>query len=295
MSRGCRLAISLGTFMAVAAVAGRSARAQEVRSLDRALVFLARQQRSDGAFGQGVGRARLTARVTVAFLAAGQPPGPGRFGLVVSRAQDFLIAHAEREDPDADVVLALSQLSGVPADAAHQARMRAVLARQVGLLAASQLSTGAFPAGAGESAVSGTCRAVLALRGAAKAGFGPPANALPDAVRYLASAVPADLDESSRLALTLTLSGVPIVEQEGLLDPLVAAGKLSPIAAADVALLSQCVPPALRVVAPPPPSQNSDGSLGPAQASSDAVRAEVTALGVLELTATSRLLPAFRL
>ena len=67
-------------------------------SVDRALVFLSKNQRADGSFvAPYMGQPAITALCTMAFLSRGHLPGQGRYGKQIDRAIDFVLS-TQRHD-----------------------------------------------------------------------------------------------------------------------------------------------------------------------------------------------------
>lgn len=63
------------------------------RSIDRALDYLAKNQRLDGSFEQQYGEtAAIPALAAMAFLAKGHVPGEGRYGETINRALDYVLS-----------------------------------------------------------------------------------------------------------------------------------------------------------------------------------------------------------
>lgn len=269
-------------------------RGQDVRQLDRALVFLARQQRPDGTFSDGPGHLATTSRAALAFLSAGQPPGSGRFALVVSRAYDALAAAKDDPGADVDVVLALSQLLGVDPSGDRRERVKATLTRKVSGLCAAQEPGGAFPASAGDDAYVATARTILSLRAAERAGIAVSPTAMSQAVAFLSNRPatrPVPRGGAAPVTLALLLSGVAVAAQPGGLQ--LGAGDGASDGWLWVAVLAQRAGAQVGIAPPKLPEQSSDGAFAEANARGEA-RARDTANAVLTLTAPSGILPAFR-
>jgi hypothetical protein len=120
-------------------------------SIDRALVYLAKQQRTEGWFDHQVRpadkdadasrhRRAITGLCTLAFLSAGHVPDAGRHGAVVRKAVDALV-NAVPDDgyigkldekpmyTQAIVTLALSQAYGVEPRTDRRLKQHAALAK----------------------------------------------------------------------------------------------------------------------------------------------------------------------
>jgi hypothetical protein len=117
--------------------------------VDSGLAFLSQQQAADGAFDGGGPRAAITGLTVMAFLATGQTPGNGRYGLVVSRAIDYLVkstpddgyfGHVDgsRMYGHGIITLALSEAAGVDLDPTRRVQIRTVLAKAVKVILTAQ-------------------------------------------------------------------------------------------------------------------------------------------------------------
>ena len=217
MSRVTNVVLMLVLATAAAArAAERPVPAKLDEAVDRALAYLARQQRPDGAFdhqrqpeGQDVNasgqRRAITGLCALAFLSAGQTPDAGRHGNVVRKAVDAL---ADAVPPDgyvggkderptyaqAVVTLALAEALGVEPLADRRAKQRSALDRLVAATLAAQ-AVPKDPAKAGgwgpardsaDSDLPNTCWTVLGLRAAAAVGVSISPASLRSAADFVA-------------------------------------------------------------------------------------------------------------
>jgi len=179
-------------------------RAAVAAAVDRALLFLARQQRPDGAFADGKYHLALTALATLSFLSAGHPDVDGKYGGVVSRAADLLAAAVPKDGyvgkvdgsrmyGQAIITIALAELIGNTPDEPRRARLLAALRNTVPvILAAQNISKGAEHAGGwryeptstdSDLSLSGWC--AQALRAARGVEIDVPNDALTRAMNYV--------------------------------------------------------------------------------------------------------------
>lgn len=204
------------------AQAERQSPAKLDESVDRALAYLAKQQRDDGWFDHqrrpegkdgdhSKHRRAITGLVTLAFLSAGHTPDSrsardaGRFGPVVGKAVDAMV-NAVPDDgyigkldekpmyTQAIVTLAVAQAYGVEPRADRRLKTHAALTRLVGVIVAAQ-ATKKEPVYAGgwrytreapDSDLSLSGWNALALRAAQDAGIEVPPDALKHAADFVA-------------------------------------------------------------------------------------------------------------
>jgi hypothetical protein len=111
-------------------------------AVERGLAFLAKEQNEDGSLSGGGPPAAVTGLAVMAFLACGQVPDTGRYGLTVRRAVDYLVRQVpvdgyvgkvdgSRMYGQGIVTLALAETLGVESNDANRRRTRAALLRAV--------------------------------------------------------------------------------------------------------------------------------------------------------------------
>jgi hypothetical protein len=169
----------------------------------RGLDYLSQQQQPDGSFDSPDGggpKPAVTAAALLAFLASGNAPDVGRYGLVVHQAVGYLIDSAPgdaltpKPEPGgtigrAMVVLALSQAYGAEIDAPLRSRLRPALERSAVALLKQQQPHKAGAWRADETATDAdlvaTAWAILALRCAQGADVHVAHEALEHAAEYV--------------------------------------------------------------------------------------------------------------
>jgi hypothetical protein len=173
-------------------------------SLSRGLVFLAKQQNSDGSFDGGAPKVATTGLATLAFLAAGDAPDVGKYGLVVHNSIGWLLVHQAQDGyfgngdrgmyAHAIATLALTQAYGVEPDMARRIRMHAAMERAVAIILAAQNAPKSNPVFAGgwryernspDSDLSLSGWNSMALRGAAAVGIDVPGDARKRAAAFV--------------------------------------------------------------------------------------------------------------
>ena len=176
---------------------------QQVDSaIDKALAFLAKDQRKDGSWTKSSSGGRNTTAITslavMAFLAKGHTPGAGPYGEVINKGVDYILAHQEsngllvtgREGhgpmySHCISTLMLSEVSGM-VDPERQKKIDACLPKAMKIiLAAQQLPKDAQSAGgwryqsdSRDSDISCTGWAIMALRSARNNGAAVPKEAI---------------------------------------------------------------------------------------------------------------------
>lgn len=204
----------VATAAAPSPVAAQADRATVAAAVERALLYLAREQRANGAFAEGHHEVVLTALATLSFLSAGQPPGDGRYGLIVQRAADYLVSKVpgggveegsggyvggvdgSRMYGQAIVAIALSELAASTTDETRREKLLAALGRVVPvILQAQKVEKDAKHAGGwryeptstdSDLSLSGWCaQALRAVRGMGGVGERVPDEALTRAMNYV--------------------------------------------------------------------------------------------------------------
>jgi hypothetical protein len=173
-------------------------------SIARGLNFLAKQQNPDGSFDGGGPKVAVTGLSVLAFLAAGDAPDVGKFGLVVHNSIEWLLSHPAQDGyfgagehgmyTHAIATMALTQAYGVEPDAARRVRIHAALQKAVAIIVAAQNAPKSNPIFAGgwryernsaDSDLSLSGWNVMALRGSAAVGIDVPADARPRAAAFV--------------------------------------------------------------------------------------------------------------
>ncbi len=167
--------------------------------------YLRRQQKADGAFGQGrfgqhVG---VTSLCAIAYMADGNVPGRGDFAEQVEKALNFVLSHStetgllvsdQTHGPmygHGFATLFLGEIYGMNRD---DDRVRDALVRAVQLIVASQNNEGGWRYNPvpDDADVSVTICQVMALRSARNAGIKVPKSTIDDATRYVRACQNAD-------------------------------------------------------------------------------------------------------
>ncbi|MGD1001508.1 MAG: prenyltransferase/squalene oxidase repeat-containing protein [Candidatus Brocadiia bacterium] len=167
------------------------------KAVSRGLEFLARTQNADGSWpppnGQGCGVVGLH---LLAFLAHGETPDEGRYGLVMRRAVEYIVSHQEANGllcgPNGSpmynhgfATLALAEVYGM----IDYPKLGPALKKAVGLIVTSQNRQGGWRYNVGEedsdTTVSGA--QMVALRAAASGGIEVPLETMQRGVQYYKS------------------------------------------------------------------------------------------------------------
>lgn len=168
-------------------------------AIDRGLAWLAARQQENGAFGSG-GTYRQNVAITglagMAFLSAGHSPGRGRYGPIVSRALDYILARCQPsgfivdEDTRAHgpmyghgfATLFLAEVYGM----SPRTDIRDKLTRAVRLIVSTQNSEGGwrYQPVPREADISVTVCQVMALRAARNCGIHVPRETIDRSVEY---------------------------------------------------------------------------------------------------------------
>lgn len=174
-------------------------------SVERALAYLARQQRDDGSISDGPNPVALTGLSVLAYLSAGHTPDAGRHELVVRQAIDYLLAKVPKDGYVGNVdgsrmygqgivALALAESLGAESDPDRRARIRVTLARMIDvILKAQKTQKDAQSAGgwryepsSADSDLSLSGWSALALRAAQNVGMNVAREPIDRAVAYVA-------------------------------------------------------------------------------------------------------------
>lgn len=175
-------------------------------SLDRALEYLAKNQRPNGTFPSGFGdNTAITSLGVMAFLAKGYSPGLEPYGDVINKGVDFvlqcqkpnglLIGPGSSHGPmycHAISTLLLSEVSGM-VEPARQKRIDEALGKALGLILAAQKvkkppghqGGWRYQHNSGDSDISCSGWSLMALRSARNAGAAVPKEAIDEAVKYI--------------------------------------------------------------------------------------------------------------
>jgi Prenyltransferase and squalene oxidase repeat len=166
-------------------------------AIDKALVFLADNQRADGSFNDSLGATSgVVASVQIAFMAAGQVPGEGAYGQVTAKATQYLLSCAQSNGllfrPESGgppmyhhglATLALAEVWGMTADP----RVRNALQKAVDLICSSQNSKGGwrYQPKIADDDLSVTVMQLMALRAARDAGIAVPKEVIDAGIDYV--------------------------------------------------------------------------------------------------------------
>ncbi len=188
-------------------VAGDLVTSDAQTAIDRGLEYLASHQGADGAFTDKSGGANVavTALSGLALLAGGHLPGRGKYGPVVARAADFLLAKGGSgtkpgylQNSDAFLshgamyqhgfgTLFLAEAHGTFPDPDKQARVRDMLEKAVALIVKAQNREGGwrYKPEPEDSDVSVTVAQLMALRAAKNAGIFIDKSVVDKCVEYI--------------------------------------------------------------------------------------------------------------
>jgi len=178
--------------------------------IDRSLTGLATLQLPDGSFSDersGTPNVAITGLAGLALMAGGHQPGRGRFGLVVSRAADYVVRRGAMNtatpgylnNPDSAQshgamyqhgfgALFLAEVYGMQPNAEKQKQLRAMLERSIGMTRNSQNSDGGWryePRPVPIADISVTVAQLMALRAAKNAGIAVPKSVVDKCVSYI--------------------------------------------------------------------------------------------------------------
>jgi prenyltransferase beta subunit len=172
-------------------------------AIDRALAYLAKQQKHDGSFkGAGGDDLSVPALCVMSFLAKGYTPGTGPYGDVLNRSIDYVLA-GQRENgflangmgrmySHGICTLMLSEVSGM-VDADRQEKIDEALAEALHLTLAAQridkpeLHQGGwrYQPNSRDSDISCSGWQLMSLRSARNAGAAIPGESIREAVEYI--------------------------------------------------------------------------------------------------------------
>ena len=177
-------------------------------ALDKALVFLSRQQLEDGSFQASSYKSAVTSLCVMSFLAKGHTPGDGPYGDVINKGIDYVLSTAQEDgqvlgpNPGHGTMyvhtintLMLSEVSGM-VDRARQERVDKVLSRAMKIiLTAQQVRRGdarqqggwRYTPQSNDSDMSCSGWALMSLRSARNNGATVPKEAIDQAVQYVIS------------------------------------------------------------------------------------------------------------
>jgi len=167
------------------------------RQIEKGLKYLASIQGEDGSYGaRHYGRhVGITALACLAFMADGNLPGRGPYGVNVQRGLEFILDHAQETGLIAAntshgpmyghgfATLFLGEVYGQPPDP----RVREALVKAVRLIVASQNNEGGWryqPVPV-EADISVTICEIMALRSARNAGISVPKETIDRAIKYV--------------------------------------------------------------------------------------------------------------
>jgi len=174
-------------------------------ALDKALIFLSRQQTEDGSFQAGAHKSAVTSLCVMAFLAKGHTPGDGPYGDVINRGIDYVLSTAQEDgqilgpNPGHGLMyvhtintLMLSEVSGM-VDRARQAKIDTALSKAMKIIMTAQqvpnkgLQQGGwrYAPNSGDSDMSCSGWALMSLRSARNNGATVPKEAIDQAVKYI--------------------------------------------------------------------------------------------------------------
>jgi hypothetical protein len=176
-------------------------------AIQRGLDFLAGCQAQDGSFGDRAnsGNAAVTSLAALALLSGGHHPGRGKYGKVVARAADYIVARGRASTPigylqnSTDLAghgsmyqhgfsaLFLSEIHGTFPDPVRQAKARDMLEKAVALTVKGQNKHGGwrYEPRVTVDDVSVTVAQLMALRAAKNAGIFIDKSVVDKAVEYI--------------------------------------------------------------------------------------------------------------
>jgi hypothetical protein len=176
-------------------------------AIDAGLAYLARGQNPDGSFGtnSNSGNVAITSICGLAFMAGGNQPGRGKYGQVVTKAIEFLVAQEQRSSPPGFLcnprianqngpmyghgfaTLFLAEAYGMVQKQDPRERLKGALERAVKLICMTQNAEGGWryrPERA-DADISVTICQIMALRAARNAGFSVSAEVVGRCIKYV--------------------------------------------------------------------------------------------------------------
>lgn len=180
--------------------------AEAQAAVTKGLADLASNQARDGSYSDmQFGNVAVTGLAGMALMAAGHQPGRGRYGAVVSKVVDYLLARGANSSPagylhNTDLRLShsamyqhgfgtlfLAEVYGMIPDAVRQRRVRDLLEKAVGVIRTSQNYEGGwrYEPSPSQADVSVTVAQLMALRAARNAGVYVPKSKVDKAVDYI--------------------------------------------------------------------------------------------------------------
>jgi hypothetical protein len=171
--------------------------------IDNGLVFLRRQQKADGSFDSAGPKNAMAGLALLAYLASGDTPDFGRFGLTVRNAMDFLL---KQDPPDGYfgndgsrmyghciVTIALAEAYGTETDMGQRKKVRSVIEKALKVILAAQdikkdkeqQGGWRYEPNAQDSDLSVTGWCMIALRACQNAGFSVPKERADRAMAYI--------------------------------------------------------------------------------------------------------------
>ncbi len=178
------------------------------KAIDKALVFLSKQQQADGSFGRkgGPDSTAVTSLTIMAFLAKGHTPGAGPYGDAINKGVDFILASQQKESGllvagrasngpmycHSISTLMLSEVSGM-VDAARQKKIDKALPMALKAIVGAQQVKKALKMQGGwryeltstDSDISCTGWALMALRSARNSGCAIPQETIDQAMKFI--------------------------------------------------------------------------------------------------------------
>jgi hypothetical protein len=176
-------------------------------AVDAGLAFLARGQNPDGSFGTNgqVGNVAITSICGLAFMAGGHQPGRGKYGQVVTKAVEFLIAQEQHSRPSGFLhntrisnqngpmyghgfgTLFLAEAYGMVQKQELRERLKGTLERAVKLIVSTQNAEGGwrYRPERTDADISVTICQIMALRAARNAGFYVPSDVAAKCIKYV--------------------------------------------------------------------------------------------------------------